>query len=82
MPIHALKVEEVAEQVYGSLKGGVGRFGWSYMKDDNGLPLGDADLHRLKLKIASTGWGLLPVTNKIDINRSCLNSKTGIMLFT
>ena len=40
----------------GSLKDGVGRFGWSYMKDDNGLPLEDADLNRLKSKIASTGW--------------------------
>jgi hypothetical protein len=59
MHIHALKVEEWAEQVYGSLKDGVGRFGWSYMKDDNGLALGDADLNRLKSKIASTGWETL-----------------------
>jgi hypothetical protein len=59
MHIHALKVEEWAEQVYRSLKDGVGRFGWSYMKDDNGLPLGDADLNRLKSKITSTGWETL-----------------------
>jgi hypothetical protein len=42
--------------VYASLKEGVGRFGWSYMEDDEGRELGSADLRQLKAKIESDGW--------------------------
>ena len=60
MEVYALKGNpDWAEAVYASLQGGVGRFGWSYMRGADGEPLGDADLKRIKYKIDTTGWDSL-----------------------
>jgi Restriction endonuclease len=57
MQVYALKGDpDGAVDVNASLCEGVGRFGWSYMKDASGRPLEDADLRRLRLKIDTTGW--------------------------
>ena len=62
MHVYALKGDpdfDWVDDVHASLQEGVGRFGWSYMKDDNGRSLGSADLRQLKLKIDTTGWNSL-----------------------
>ncbi|UGX89652.1 hypothetical protein G6321_00000710 (plasmid) [Bradyrhizobium barranii subsp. barranii] len=49
--VYALKVDpEWSPAVHNSLQEGVGRFGWSYMKGDEGQPLTSADLTMLKSK--------------------------------
>ncbi len=53
--VHALRAEEWENEVYAPLKKGVGRFGWSFMRDAAGQSLGDADLRRLKGKIDANG---------------------------
>jgi hypothetical protein len=41
MQVYALKGDpDWAKEVFTSLQEGVGRFGWSYMGDDDGRPLG------------------------------------------
>jgi len=60
MQVFALKGDlDWSERTYASLQAGEGRFGWSYMIGDDGKPLGDADLRRLKSKIDTTGWNTL-----------------------
>ena len=50
--IYALRVApEVAEKVYSSLKGGEGRFGWSYIET--------ANLYELRKRISDDGWDSL-----------------------
>ncbi|ABC23511.1 restriction endonuclease [Rhodospirillum rubrum] len=49
--VFALKgYDEGADRIMASLRAGIGRFGWSYMRTDAGDQLGDADLRRLAKK--------------------------------
>lgn len=58
--VYALKVDpEWSAAVQNSLQEGVGRFGWSYMKGEEGQPLTSADLTMLKSRIALTGLSSL-----------------------
>lgn len=58
--IYALKVDQSwANVVFNSLRQGVGKFGWSYMRDDKGRELSSADLQTLKAKIEALGWNNL-----------------------
>lgn len=57
--IYALKGDpDWAQMISTSLREGVGRFGWSYMKEGD-QPLADANLRRLKSKIEESGFGSL-----------------------
>ena len=68
---------DTAKDVYASLKEGVGRFGWSYMTNDAGQPLGDADLRRLKAKIEATGWASLTTDEQTRYQGFLLELKEG-----
>jgi hypothetical protein len=58
--VYALKADaDWAGIVSESLREGVGRFGWSYMQAEDGTPLANADLTRLKAKIDANGWNSL-----------------------
>jgi Restriction endonuclease len=78
MHIFALQGDaDWAEAVRTSLLEGVGRFGWSYIKDDDGSPLGDADLRRLQFKIDGTGWNTLTENEKDRYQNFMLDFKEG-----
>src|SRR3954454_1293694 len=76
--VFALKGDpDTAKDVYASLKEGVGRFGWSYMTNDAGQPLSDADLTRLKAKIEATGWASLTTDEQARYQGFLLELKEG-----
>jgi len=77
MQVYALRVEERAKEVYASLGSGVGRFGWSYMHNENGTPLDDADLTRLKSKIDDAGWNSLTKEDQDRYQAFLLDLKEG-----
>jgi hypothetical protein len=76
--VYALKGDaDWAETISNSLKAGVGRFGWSYMKADDGTPLGDADLRRLKTKIDAQGWGSFTIDEQARYQAFLLELRRG-----
>jgi Restriction endonuclease len=75
--VHALRADEWENEVYVSLKKGVGRFGWSFMRDAAGQSLGDADLRRLKGKIDANGWSSLTADEQDRYQAFLLELKEG-----
>jgi hypothetical protein len=75
--VHALRADEWENEVYVSLKKGVGRFGWSYMRDAAGQSLGDADLRRLKGKIDANGRSSLTADEQDRYQAFLLELKEG-----
>ena len=75
--VHALRADEWENEVYASLKKGVGRFGWSYMRDAAGQSLGDADLRRLKGKIDANGRSSLTADEQDRYQAFLLELKEG-----
>jgi len=78
MRVYALKVDvDWSKDVHASLLEGVGRFGWSYTKDDSGHPIGSADLEQLKAKIETNGWPSLNQDDQARYQAFLLDLKRG-----
>src|SRR3712207_2389715 len=80
MAIYALRLDmegKWAPIVYNSLEEGLGRYGWSYMQDNAGNPLGDADLWRLRDQVVNQGWHTLTADEQDRYQVFLLNLNLG-----
>jgi hypothetical protein len=78
MQVYALKGDpDAAIDMRASLLEGIGRFGWSYMKNDRGDQLGSADLKQLKKTIETSGWHNLNQNDQERYQSFLLDFKKG-----